>query len=313
MRHALDELKVKGSVLVLHHGKTWLNYANANRADTSYLINSVQKSMTATMLMRLVQAGRFSLRTSLHRFYPAVPGSQQIKIKNLLDMTSGLTLKKGQSLGTPKFVSDQANLKSDLKKAVFKPKKLGHWHYSAINYVLLCGILSKLTHKSYEQLFRQTYIKPLKLKRTEFLWSSRKKLAERHWVPGYVKKDGRYQRVPLSQAVHDAHNELGAGSIVMSNHDLALVVRQILTGRLLNQQSRRQLFSSQVPPYYNGGFYNLKLYKAANGAGEGYYTFLRATPNGQDMIIFQANKTKKGQFVKLRKKMDQIMALLLLK
>lgn len=311
MRHALDELKLKGSILVLRGGKTYLSYANDNQADTSYLINSVQKSMTAAMFMRLVQAGKLSLNSNLHRFYPALPGSRQVRIKNLLNMTSGLSLQKGQSLGTAKFISDQANLKKDLRSTVFNAKDLGHWHYTAINYVLLCGILSKLSHKSYEQLFRQIYIKPLKLRHTEFLWSSKAKLRASHWVEGHVKKHGRYQRVPLAQAVKDAHNELGAGSIVMSNHDLAVTIKAILTSNLLSSNSRRQLFRGHAPNYYNGGFYNLPLYKAANGAGEGYYTFLRVTPNGKDMIIVQANKTKKGQFVRVKKKIDQVMALLL--
>lgn len=304
---------VKGSVTVIRNGKTLLDYANWNKSDTSYLINSVQKSMTATMVMREVEKGKLSLDDTVSEFYPNVPGADYVKIKNLLNMTSGLDLKKGKKLGTKIFVSDKDNLKHDIKKTKFNKKKLGKWHYTAINYVLLCGIISKIENKSYEQLFRSTFIKPLKLQNTEFLWSNKKKLQKSNWVPGYVfsEIDQAYERVPHQKAVLDAHNELGAGSVVMSNHDLAKTIRYILTGDVLSSQSRSVLFKGKKPKFYNGGFYNWSEYKIANGAGEGYYTFMRATPDAKNIIIIQSNLTSKGNFKPYKNEVNNIMSMML--
>lgn len=306
-------MRVKGSVTVIRNGKTWLNYATGNKADTSYLINSVQKSMTATMVMREVEKGKLSLEDTLSEFYPQVPGADHVKISNLLNMTSGLDLKKGKKLGTKVFVSDKDNLKHDIKKTTFSMKKLGKWHYTAINYVLLCGIISKIEHKSYEQLFRRTFIKPLNLQNTEFLWSDKEKLAESYWVPGYVFNDidQAYERVPHKKAVLDAHNELGAGSVVMSNHDLLKTIKYILTGDVLSDQSRSVLFKGKLPKFYNGGFYNWSEYKIANGAGEGYYTFMRATPDAKNIIIIQSNRTTKGKFKAYKNEVNNIMSMML--
>ena len=58
MRQAIHRLGIKGSALVIKDGIPWLNYATDNKTDTSYLINSVQKSMTATMVMREVEKGK---------------------------------------------------------------------------------------------------------------------------------------------------------------------------------------------------------------------------------------------------------------
>lgn len=303
----------QGSVIVVHNGKTWLKYATGNKPDTSYLINSVQKSMTATMVMREVEKGKLSLEDTVSEFYPKVPGGDYVKISNLLNMTSGLDLKKGKKLGTKVFVSDKDNLKHDIKKTTFNKKKLGKWHYTAINYVLLCGIISKIENKSYEQLFRSTFIKPLKLQNTEFLWSNKEKLQEANWVPGYVFNDvdQAYERVPHKKAVLDAHNELGAGSVVMSNHDLRKTIKYILTGDVLTNQSRSVLFKGQKPKYYNGGFYNWSEYKIANGAGEGYYTFMRATPDAKNMIIIQSNLTTKGKFKLYKNEVNNIMSMML--
>ena len=144
MRQAIDRLGIKGSVLVTSNTRPILNYATNNSTDTSYLINSVQKSMTAAMVMREVQKGKLSLNDKLSKYYPNVDGADSVKISNLLDMTSGLDLQQGQQLGTKKVISDKANIDHDQKYTVFDAQKLGKWHYTSVNYIYLCGILSKL-------------------------------------------------------------------------------------------------------------------------------------------------------------------------
>ncbi len=116
MRQAVNGLGIKGSVLVINNGKTLLDYATDNTTDTSYLINSVQKSMTAAMVMREIQDGKLSMDDRLAKFYPTVPGAKKVKIKDLLKMTSGLSLEPGKKLGTKHFVSDEDNIKHDIKK-----------------------------------------------------------------------------------------------------------------------------------------------------------------------------------------------------
>ncbi|WP_201725806.1 serine hydrolase domain-containing protein, partial [Lactobacillus helveticus] len=113
MRQAIDRLGIKGSVLVTSNRKPLLEYATNNSTDTSYLINSVQKSMTAAMVMREVQKGKLKLDDPLSKFYPNVDGADNVKISNLLTMTSGLDLETDQQLGTPKFISDEANIAHD--------------------------------------------------------------------------------------------------------------------------------------------------------------------------------------------------------
>ena len=61
MRQSLDNVGFEGSVLVIKNGKTYLNYATANKTDTSYLINSVQKFITGAAIMKAVQEGKLSL------------------------------------------------------------------------------------------------------------------------------------------------------------------------------------------------------------------------------------------------------------
>ena len=313
MRQQIDALGIKGSVLVIRKGKILLNYADSNTTDTSYLINSAQKSLTAAMVMRLVQDGKLSLQDRLSKFYPEIPGAKKIKIEHLLAMRAGLNLKPGAKLGRKHFVSDQDNIACDVKKTVFDPKLLGKWHYSSLNYVYLCGIITKVTNKSYEQLFHETYVEPLKLKHTEFLWSKPHRILKSGLVPGFFYRNGHYDIIKHEAALRDAHNELGAGSVVMSNQDLAKAIRYVLTGNLLTKRSRKLLYDAQPPSYYNGGLYHndKQKTKLANGAGEGYYTFMRTTNDAKTMIIIQSNRTRKNEFDKLKKSVNQVMSQLL--
>ncbi|WEV36974.1 serine hydrolase domain-containing protein [Lactobacillus sp. ESL0677] len=313
MRQKIDALGIKGSVLVIKNGKTLLDYATENTTDTSYLINSVQKSMTAAMVMHEVQKGKLNLHDHLSKFYPEIPGAKKITIKNLLTMTAGLDLKPGAKLGRKHFISDDDNINHDAARTIFTSKLLGQWHYSSLNYIYLCGIMSQITGQSYEQLFRESYIKPLQLKHTAFLWSKSEKIIGSGLVPGMIYHHGRYITVKHKAALRDARNELGAGSVVMSNEDVAKVMHYILAGKILTNASRKLLYEAGPPVYYNGGLYNNIKYnvKTANGAGEGYYTFMRTTDNGKTMMIIQSNQTKAGQFVILKAEINQIMGRLI--
>lgn len=311
MRQELDQLGFKGSFFVMKNGKTWLDYATANLTDTSYLINSVQKSMTAAMIMKEVQDHKLSLNDSLAKFYPTIPSAKKIKIKHLLTMKSGLSLEEGESLGAEHFVSDKDNIEQDLHKTVFTKAKFGEWNYDSINYVYLCGILTQLEHKSYEELFNETFVEPLQLENTTFLWASQAELFQNNWVPGYSYKNGHFVISSYKAAVKEAHNELGAGSVIMSNYDIVKVMQYMLGGEMLTAKSRKLLYKGVAPSYYNGGLYNNPDFKMANGAGSGYYTFLRMNKDAKTMILIQSNQVDDANFVPIKVKISRIMTKLM--
>lgn len=312
MRQVIDRLGIKGSVLVIKHNRTWLKYATANKPDTSYLINSVQKSLTAALILRDIQNNKLSLDTKLSKYYPNIPGSDQITIANMLSMRSGLHFKKKQVIGTKKFISEHNEIQNEIKETYFNPKLLGKWRYTSANYIYLSGIAAKIAHTSYEQLFKKTYNKGLGLENTEFLWENEDKLRAANWVPAYSRrKNGQYKRVKQASMVRDAGGELGAGSIVMSNADLAKAIHAILSCKLINKESRAYINQVQPPAYYNCGFYSSGKNKRANGAGEGYFTFVRANSDGSDMLVIQTNRTYQKDFGPLKDRINVLMKLIM--
>ncbi len=59
---------------------------------TLYNIGSIQKGLTAVLIMRAVRDGKLFLTDTLARFYPYIPGAANITIQQMLQMASGLKL-----------------------------------------------------------------------------------------------------------------------------------------------------------------------------------------------------------------------------
>lgn len=304
MRQSLSNIGFEGSVLVIKNGKTYLNYATANKTDTSYLINSVQKFITGAAIMKAVQEGKLSLNDTLAKFYPTVPGANKVTILNLLQMTSGLSIDK--ALGTKPFVSDKKNLEYAIKNTKFDENMLGKVSYSTLNYVFLSNILSNIYNTSYEKLITKSFINKLKLKHTAFSWANNKTLKKINFVLGHqLSSNGKYITQKLD--LDEIHGELGAGSLLMDNYDLSKCVKYILTGNYLSKSSIKALYgmNNLANTSYSGGFYIHNTYLASNGRDNSYYTFLRTSNNAKTIIIVQTNRAR-GNFFELRSVMDQL-------
>lgn len=309
-KNELKNTDLQGSAFIIKNGKIWLNTGLGNSKNSSYLINSTQKMLTAAMILRQVERGKIKLTDSLSRYFPSLPGAKQIKVSNLLSMTSGLRF-AGNSYGTTPYISDAQDLKKNLSETYFVNTNLNHWEYNGLNYVYLSNILEKVTHKSYQENFNNFYIKPLHLKHTVFMWDSVNTLRKAGVVSSYKKHNSQFTVVPRKNVIADARHLLGAGSVAMSTNDLANCYSYILRGNGLSEEMKAQILKNVSPSHYNCGLYTYKNYSAANGAGNGYYTFIRTTKNGHKMIIAAGNKKLSGNFKSLKRQYDHLMNLLL--
>ncbi|GFZ26479.1 serine hydrolase domain-containing protein [Lactobacillus corticis] len=299
MRQQLRAFKLANSAVVVKNGRTVISMHRQNSADTMYLINSTQKSMTAAMILKAANAGKLSLSDKLSKYYPQITGSDQVTIKNLLNMTYGLDYRVGYR-GIKHYVSDEATLQQAAENTAFDAAKLGKWHYTSLNFVLLSGILSQTLGKSYEQLYQEEFIKPLGLKHTIFAWDKQRQLYP--WVPGHI--NGKVY--PFNKTLLATHNDLGAGSLLMSTPDLAKVMYYILAGKLLTAKDHQYIQTSSLKNGYNCGYYHRRGIAAANGAGDGYYTFFRSTNDGRTMLLLQTNQTK-GNFKQIKRFINNLM------
>lgn len=242
----------------------------------------MQKFLTGGLVMQAINQNKLSLDDHLDKFYPTIPGAQQISISDLLNMHSGLTLKKGASLGKVPFQSDDPTLQATIPDIEFKPELRSKFDYETINYAILSNILEKVTNKSYQDLFTDTYIKGQKLNSTAFVWDDQNELNRINFVANPLNLD-------------EVHGELGAGSVAMSNDDLFTIASRMLSGKIIDPNSVNNLYQldATVDGGYHGGFYAKDNYVYANGAGYHYYTFLRVSKDGQNGMIYQTNQGSK--------------------
>lgn len=311
MRQRLKHFGIKGSFLVLKDGKVFSKFANANKADTSYMINSVQKFMTAGMILRGIELHKLSLDDKLSKYYPNVAGANQVSIRDLLNMTSGLSLRAGFKLNRQPFKSDTHTLLLTQQNTRYSSMMHGKWKYSSLNYIYLSGIISKIYNTSYEKAFNNLYVKPLGLKHTAFVWD----IVQNGKIPASAKLAQGYSNgKPYNNnaLVADAHADLGAGSLVCSNDDAVKILQYIFSNQFVNKIFWNDFFhgKSSFSKYY-GGLYDKGSFYAANGAGSGYYTLLRTSKDFKTLIIFQSNHTKTGKFMTSKAKLNSIIKVLM--
>lgn len=134
--------------------------------DSKYMIGSITKMVTATLIFKLVEENKLNLSDKLSQFYPGMPNAGNITIEQLLGHTSGLgdvNFKNGTAKWLKeKEVGDAALLKQIKHQgALFKPGK--DFSYSNSGYYLLGKILEKKYLKPFPQIVEEQIAAPLHL------------------------------------------------------------------------------------------------------------------------------------------------------
>ena len=275
----LNSIGFKGNASIYKNGKNVFNYSTATTHDTSYLINSVQKPFTAAMLMQEVKNNRINLNDVLSKYYSNISNSNKITILQLLEMKSGLSF-TGSAYSTNPFISDENNIEYDAKYIKFNPLKYNKWDYEDINYIILGHILEKISGKSYQELFIDSFIKKLPLSNTGFALDTQPQLKKINFI------EEKQNNIDL----YDMHGSIGAAGIIMSNNDLYTSLKSLLNGDVLTSSESNTIYNlSNVNGNYRGGFYSYHGFLASNGGGYHYNTFVRISKDGKNAFIMQTN------------------------
>jgi D-alanyl-D-alanine carboxypeptidase len=244
-------------------------------------IGSVTKTFTATVILRLVQAHKLHLGGTVDEFIGGIPNGDEITIRELLNMTSGLP-----DFPPPVSQSIFSHLQRERGPLRFARRSIrigpvskppAPFLYSNVNYLLLGVIARRVSgesmHANYAKLFHR-----VGLGHTEF--RVRPKLP-RHTAHGYVKQNGQQEdttRINFSPW-------FTAGAMISTVGDLAKWVRAIATGHhLLSPRLERARLN--IPP---NGLYGLGIFRArAPKAGKtiGFYGHNGIVPGYDSMALY---------------------------
>jgi len=274
------ELLIPGVVVFLRtpqgeftvsYGTTLLGATSPPAADTHFRIASNTKTMTAAVIVLLAQEGKLSLNDPVSKYVPGVPNGDNITITELLNMRSGLYDYTSDPIISKTIDTDPAKVWTPAEVLAiafahppnFSPGK--QYEYNNTNYALLGLVAEKVDGKPLAQIMHDRWFGPLNMQNTE-LPSSTVNTIPKPYSHGYLYGSSSVALVgeppysPEIQAAARAGTLLpkdytnvnhsfasAAGGVISTANDLAIWIKALVGGKVLNADYQRRWFDSLQP------------------------------------------------------------------
>lgn len=275
--------------------KGFADTENKAKMTTSKLvrIGSNTKTYVNTVLLQLVQESRLSLDDKLSLFYPEIPNSENVSIRMLSNMRSGIfNYTESDEFG--EFLSKNPT-------GYISPAELVHWgvnrpyyfspgtgfHYSNTNTVILGMIIEKLTGNSLEKEIQTRILDKLNLKNT-YMASDSSLTGD--YAHGYGTGADSVKPLPDYTTAFTVSWAWAAGAMVSNLYDVKTYVEALTDGSLLSpeMQAQRKTFDKITPDRkveYGLGWYRYDNFIGHNGGIPGYSTIMMSDPDRHCTII----------------------------
>jgi D-alanyl-D-alanine carboxypeptidase len=275
--------------------------------EVHHRIGSVTKTFTATLLLKAADKGLLSLDDTIDQYIKGVPNGDEITLRQMSNMTSGIASYTENEQWQKEFLSDP--------RRVWKPKELARigikdsplfepgtaWFYSNTNYVLLGLVLEQVTDKPIGKLYQKEIIKPLHLEETSFPGAD-SALPKPH-AHGYTLQGKSSGQKPTDSTRWSPSTAWTAGAMISTVDDLLVYGRALGTGKGLlppqTQKERLHSFVSDVPPLnqpplkgdlaYGIGLGKDHGWVGHNGEIPGYNTYLFYHPDLDAVVVVEVN------------------------
>ncbi|MES2446188.1 MAG: serine hydrolase domain-containing protein [Bacteroidota bacterium] len=250
-------LVAKKGKIIYQGAKGWADYLHRDslKINSEFELASITKTFTGVAIMQLIEAGKLNLTDDVKKFFPNFP-YDGITVKMLLSHRSGM-------MNYVYFIDDiWRKEKKDMKKGISnqdvlqviaekKPnpyaKPDNRFHYNNSNYMVLGGIIEKVSGKRYSQYMMENVFKPAGMKNT------------------HVYSKAEYEKIPVDVVGHDRNNfkysvaqnfldgPVGDKGIYSTIHDLVLFDKYLKNERLLTNKSLDSAYVGRNKPV-NGHF-----------------------------------------------------------
>jgi CubicO group peptidase (beta-lactamase class C family) len=302
MKGFTENIQFNGSVLVAKNeqvlfksGYGMADYENKipNTPQTVFQIGSITKQFTATAILMLREKGLLDIQDTVDKYVPDYPNGNKIKIYNLLNQTSGIpenllfveSIEAGKHNYTPKELIEQVKDKT----LDFEPGT--RFEYSNSNFNLLGYIIEKVTGVSYEEYIKNNIYTPLKMNYTGTLSS---KDAVNGMATGYLIINTKASEY-IKDFVYEPTLPYAAGEIYSNVEDLLIWNNSLCSGKLINENSLKEMFTPYIDNYGFGWF-------TANSKGDsmvfhggnvpGFTSYITRNINKGYVVIILSNKNR---------------------
>ena len=256
LNNLLDGTGFSGVVLVTKNGHTICEVAqgvennNSNQnitTDTRFCIGSVSKQFAATAILLLQQDGKLSVDDNLSKYFPSYKYGNDLKIRHLLEMRSGIKEfydveyiddaftelptedLRGVITNDNTVEQNQKLLEDWLLRQPLEFESDTEFEYSNSNYFLLARIVEIVSEKSYNDFVRERIFEPLGMKHTTFI-DDVDLFNQPHFAEPTVTPQTVYVGVTM-----------GLGDMISNADDIDLWLTSLRTNELLTEESMEMM------------------------------------------------------------------------
>lgn len=299
LKSAHNAYRFNGVALVLHKNEILLNKGygfsdiramTPNTPDTRFPILSITKTLTATIILKLQEDGKLSVKDKLTKYFPDYPHGSKITIHHLLTHSSGIYNYTGD-VG----IEDSAIVNYPIPKETvlnyfkdrpldFRPGK--YYSYNNSGYFLLGLIIEKVTGKAYETIAREIIFTPLGMTQSGFDFLS---------LPREIKAQGYEiwnEKEAIAYKHYDSTFTYSAGSIYSTTTDMAKWAQVVSSGKILKPKTWELAFKPKMRSYGYGwmtGQFFGKKYVRHSGGYPGYMSEFIHYPDERFTIVLLNN------------------------
>jgi CubicO group peptidase (beta-lactamase class C family) len=230
-----------GHVWVQGFGYSDLENMVPARADNSYRLASISKTITALAVLQLVEKGKIDLDKKVQVYVPSFPKKRwPVTVRQLLGHLGGIS--HYRNFDREGFIKVHKNTKESL--AIFQDFDLvaepgTRYAYSSYGYNLLGAVIEGASGQPYGIYITKNILNPLGMTNTRM--DSPVDIIP-HRVRGY-----RLIRGQLANSEYvDMSSRFAAGGIRSTVVDLLKYAIGIMNGKLLKEETWRQMFTSMV-------------------------------------------------------------------
>ena len=236
--------------------------------DTPFEIASITKAVTSTVILQLVEEGKFTLDSQLGTVLPGRHSQgfhSGITIRQLLSHTSGLAHywedgprnREGNNAFLAAFLAEPGRfwLPQDIldhARAIPAKRPGSSFHYSDTNYVLLGLIIEHTTGRPLHTVFREKIFNPLGMNATWLTYRQK----QRGSAPSH-----RYEGSDDLNDVPRQSADWAGGGLVSTARDLERFLRGLASGAVFKKPETLASMLKSVSVGEEGISYGLGLYR----------------------------------------------------
>jgi D-alanyl-D-alanine carboxypeptidase len=260
-------------------------------------IGSVTKTFTGTLIMQLVDEGKLSLDDTIDRWFPSLPDANQITIRMLGEMSSGINSYTADDATTSTYCADPQGAWTPeelIDAGVASPRTFAPgdgFFYSNTNFVMLGMIIEEVRNQPYNQVLQQRILDPLKLRATSFPDAATLPVPSWH---GYTDQLTTTDGQPVDATTWSPTFAAMAGQMQSNLADVMTWAKAVGTGATLTKKGQAQRLQGNPHSKADGREYLFALgrdngWLAHDGDIPGFNAQLAYLPKHDVTIVVMTN------------------------